>query len=368
MNIKNVVGGEDNIIVVTIDAKSLDDLFFSTDIHVAANLRLSVKMNGSESISSDYLPLSPLLSYDQIIEYTTVTGDRMDYDGFFRIKKNYSDVSLVDGHIGNVWRIIIDDYPAEKNLFGCEFNRNGYYTGEDNHDLKSLSFVTPIELKYLSFRGCDGLNKVDLSNVNTENVTTMRSMFCGCKSLTGLDLSSFDTRSVMDMSSMFSVCQSLTSLDLSSFDTRNVTDMGSMFDGCNSLIGLDLSSFDTKNVTYMSSMFRNCQSLTSLDLSSFDTKNVTDMYFMFRNCQSLTSLDLSSFDTKNVTNMFCMFYDCNSLTSLNLSNFSISENCLVSDMFHNCTNLKEIIMRGCDKTTIEMISKEKPEGAVIITD
>ena len=420
MNIKDVVGGEDNIIVVTINAKSLDDLFFSTDIPVAANLRLSVKMNGSESISSDYLPLSPFLSSDQIIEYTTVTGDRMDYDGFFRIKKNYSDVSLVDGHIGNVWRIIIDDYPAEKNLFGCEFNRNGYYTGKYNHDLKSLSFVTPIELKYLSFIGCDGLNKVDLSNVNTENVTTMRSMFWGCKSLTGLDLSSFDTRnvtnmynmfgdsesltnldlssfdtksvtdmafmfsscksltsldlssfdtrSVMGMSSMFSVCQSLTSLDLSSFDTRNVTDMGSMFNGCNSLTGLDLSSFDTKNVTYMSSMFRNCQSLTSLDLSSFDTKNVTDMYFMFRNCQSLTSLDLSSFDTKNVTNMFCMFYDCNSLTSLNLSNFSISENCLVSGMFHNCTNLKEIIMCGCDKTTIEMISKEKPEGAVIITD
>ena len=394
MNIKNVVGGEDNIIVVTIDAKSLDDLFFSTDIHVAANLRLAVKMNGSESISSDYLPLSPLLSKDQIIEYTTVTGDRMDYDGFFRIKKNYSDVSLVDGHIGNVWRIIIDDYPAEKNLFGCEFNRNGYYTGKYNHDLKSLSFVTPIELKYLSFIGCDGLNKVDLSNVNTENVTTMRSMFCGCKSLTGLDLSSFDTRnvtnmynmfgdsesltnldlssfdtkSVTDMAFMFSSCKSLTSLDLSSFDTRSVTDMSSMFSVCQSLTSLDLSSFDTRNVTDMGSMFNGCNSLTGLDLSSFDTKNVTYMSSMFRNCQSLTSLDLSSFDTKNVTNMFCMFYDCNSLTSLNLSNFSISENCLVSGMFHNCTNLKEIIMRGCDKTTIEMISKEKPEGAVIITD
>ena len=368
MNIKDVVGGEDNIIVVTINAKSLDDLFFSTDIPVAANLRLAVKMNGSESISSDYLPLSPLLSKDQIIEYTTVTGDRMDYDGFFRIKKNYSDVSLVDGHIGNVWRIIIDDYPAEKNLFGCEFNRNEYYTGKYNHDLKSLSFVTPIELKYLSFIGCDGLNKVDLSNVNTENVTTMRSMFCGCKSLTGLDLSSFDTKSVTDMASMFSSCKSLTSLDLSSFDTRSVTDMSSMFSVCQSLTSLDLSSFDTRNVTDMGSMFNGCNSLTGLDLSSFDTKNVTYMSSMFRNCQSLTSLDLSSFDTKNVTNMFCMFYDCNSLTSLNLSNFSISENCLVSGMFHNCTNLKEIIMRGCDKTTIEMISKEKPEGAVIITD
>ena len=423
MNIKNVVGGEDNIIVVTIDAKSLDDLFFSTDIHVAANLRLSVKMNGSESISSDYLPLSPLLSYDQIIEYTTVTGDRMDYDGFFRIKKNYSDVSLVDGHIGNVWRIIIDDYPAEKNLFGCEFNRNGYYTGEDNHDLKSLSFVTPIELKYLSFIGCDGLNKVDLSNVNTENVTTMRDMFLCCKSLTGLDLSSFDTRNVTNMYSMFAVsesltnldlssfdtksvtdmafmfqycksltsldlssfdtrnltimygmfggCESLTSLDLSSFDTRNVTDivgMNGLFEGCKSLTSLDLSSFDTRNVTTMRSMFSGCESLTSLDLSSFDTRNVTNMGSMFSSCKSLTSLDLSSFDTKNVTNMDRMFLYCNSMTRLNLSNFSINGNCQMDYMFYQCDNLKEIIMRGCDKKTIEMISKVKPRGAVIITD
>ena len=424
MNIKDVVGGEDNIVVVTIDAKSLDDLFFSTDIHVAANLRLSVKMNGSESISSDYLPLSPLLSYDQIIEYTTVTGDRMDYDGFFRIKKNYSDVSLVDGHIGNVWRIIIDDYPAEKNLFGCEFNRNGYYTGKYNHDLKSLSFVTPIELKYLSFIGCDGLNKVDLSNVNTENVTTMRGMFWGCKSLTGLDLSSFDTRNVtnmhnmfgesesltnldlssfdtksvtdmafmfqycksltsLDLSSfdtrnltimygMFDGCESLTSLDLSSFDTRNVTDivgMNGLFEGCKSLTSLDLSSFDTRNVTTMRSMFSGCESLTSLDLSSFDTRNVTNMGSMFSSCKSLTSLDLSSFDTKNVTNMDRMFLFCNSMTRLNLSNFSINGNCQMDYMmFTGCMNLKEIIMRGCDKKTIEMISKVKPRGAVIITD
>ena len=423
MNIKDVVGGEDNIIVVTINAKSLDDLFFSTDIPVAANLRLAVKMNGSESISSDYLPLSPLLSKDQIIEYTTVTGDRMDYDGFFRIKNNYSDVSLVDGHIGNVWRIIIDDYPAEKNLFGCEFNRNGYYTGKYNHDLKSLSFVTPIELKYLSFIGCDGLNKVDLSNVNTENVTTMRSMFCGCKSLTGLDLSSFDTRNVtnmydmfgdsesltnldlssfdtksvtdmafmfqycksltsLDLSSfdtrnltimygMFGGCESLTSLDLSSFDTRNVTDivgMNGLFEGCKSLTSLDLSSFDTRNVTTMRSMFSGCESLTSLDLSSFDTRNVTNMGSMFSSCKSLTSLDLSSFDTKNVTNMDRMFLYCNSMTRLNLSNFSINGNCQMDYMFYQCDNLKEIIMRGCDKKTIEMISKVKPRGAVIITD
>lgn len=474
MNIKDVVGGEDNIIVVTINAKSLDDLFFSTDIPVAANLRLAVKMNGSESISSDYLPLSPLLSYDQIIEYTTVTGDRMDYGSLFEFKRGDSALSLTDSHVGNAWRIYIEGSPVERNLFSCIFNKRSYddYIGNYNYDLKSLSFVTPIELEALSFSESGSLILADLSNVNTENVIDMFRMFQGCYSLTSLDLSSLDTRNVTNMGMMFGVCsaltnldlsgfdtrnvtnmsemffyctslaslglssfdtrnvtdmkrmfeechsltsldlssfytrdvanmnrmflncKSLTSLDLSSFDTRNVTDMEFMFGGCSSftsldlssfdarsvtnmycmfsgcsaLASLDLSSFDTKNVTDMSLMFQNCQSLTSLDLSSFDTKNVTDMNYMFSSCSSLVSLDLSGFDTKNVTGMYCMFYDCNSLTSLNLSNFSISENCLVSGMFHNCTNLKEIIMRGCDKTTIEMISKEKPEGAVIITD
>lgn len=35
-------------------------------------------------------------------------------------------------------------------------------------------------------------------------------------------------------------------------------------------------------------------------------------------------------------------------------------------MFYGCTNLKQIFMYDCDKTTIDMISKVKPEGAVII--
>ena len=391
MNIKNVVGGDDNIIVVTIDANSLDDLFFSTDIPVAANLRLSVKMNGSESISSDYLPLSPLLSYDQIIEYTTVTGERMDYNNFFGIRKNGSEISLTDSHIGNVWRIRIECSPVEKNLFSCHFNR---HINDDYHDLKSLSFVTPIELEALSFDCCRNLISADLSNVNTENdtnmygmfyccnslaslnlssfdtrkVRNMYGMFYGCHSLTSLDLLSFDTRNVTYMSWMFSACRSLTSLDLSSFDTRNVMYMDQMFAGCHYLTSLNLSSFDTKRVTNMYYMFGDCESLTSLDLSSFDTRNVTHMRDMFNGCESLTSLDLSSFDTRNVMNMYGMFADCKSLTSLDLSNFSINENCNVSSMFEGCTNLKEIIMRGCDKTTIEMIIKVKPEGAVIITD
>ena len=384
MNIKDVVGGEDNIIVVTINAKSLDDLFFSTDIPVAANLRLAVKMNGSESISSDYLSLSPLLSYDQIIEYTTVTGDRIDYGSLFEFKRGDSALSLTDSHVGNAWRIYIEGSPVERNLFSCIFNKRSYddNIGNYNYDLKSLSFVTPIELEALSFSESGSLILADLSNVNTENVIDMFSMFQGCYSLTSLDLSSLDTRNVTNMGRMFGVCSALTNLDLSgfdtrnvtnmsemffyctslaslglsSFDTRNVTDMKRMFEECHSLTSLDLSSFYTRDVANMNRMFLNCKSLTSLDLSSFDTRNVTDMEFMFGGCSSLTSLDLSSFDARSVTNMYCMFSGCSALASLDLSSFDTKNVTDMNSMFYNCQSLTSLDLSSFDTKNVTDMS------------
>ena len=356
MNIKDVVGGEDNIIVVTIDSNSLDDSFFSTDIPVAANLRLSVKMNGSESISSDYLPLSSLLSYDQIIEYTTVTGERMDYDSFFEFKRGNSVLSLTDdSHVGNVWRIYIEGSPVETNLFSCIFDKKRYYynyPGDFNFDLKSLSFVTPIELGLLSFSGCHTLVKADILNVNTKNVTNMNRMFNDCSSLVSLDLSGFDTKNVTRMSGMFSGCSGLTSLDLSGFDTKNVTSMSGMFRGCSGLTSLDLSGFDTKNLTDMSQMFGICSGLTSLDLSGFDTKNVTSMSGMFSGCSGLTSLDLSGFDTKNVTDMSQMFGNCSGLTSLDLSGFDTRNVMSLCTMFFNCSGLTSLDLSGFDTKNV----------------
>ena len=485
VNIKNVVCDKDNIIAVTIDGQSLGSTFLSTGVSVTANLRLSVKINGSESISSDYLPLSPSLLYDYIIEYTSVHDEAIGR--YFQI--NGSSGSFVDSYTGNTGRITFKDYhsPGEKSLFSCVFHCPSYSGPIQYSDLESLNFVTPIELSFLSFKECDRMIKADLSNVRTENVTDMKEMFSGCEDLAKLDLSSFDTGNVTDMSNMFSGCNALASLDLTSFDTGNVTNMSNMFSGCNALASLDLTSFDTKNVTNMCGMFRvdyhqnsslasldlssfdtknvtdmgqmfyRCDNLRSLDLSSFDTKNVTDMGQMFYRCYVLTSLDLSSFDTKNVTNMREMFYRCDNLTSLDLSSFdtknvtdmeamfygcrslasldltsfdtrrvtnmgqmfsyceslisldlsgfdttsamymgsmfrgcksltsldlsgfdmrrvgggSVSvpdEDWDLSWMFDGCDNLKEIIMRGCDKKTIDMISNVKPKGAVIITD
>ena len=183
------------------------------------------------------------------------------------------------------------------------------------------------------------LEKLDLSGINTAEVTSMRGMFYRCQSLTTLDLSSFNTAKVTDMSYMFYGCQSLTTLNLSSFNTAKVLNMSNMFDGCKSLTSLGLSSFNTAMVTNMSNMFLDCQSLTSLDLSSFNTAEVTSMYCMFEGCQSLTTLDLSSFNTAEVTSMYCMFYGCSSLQSLDLSSFNTVKVTDMSYMFEGCQAL-----------------------------
>ena len=192
------------------------------------------------------------------------------------------------------------------------------------------------------FYDCGGLTSLDVSNFDTSNVTNMRFMFIGCWDLTSLDVSKFDTSKVTNMSDMFFSCESLTSLDVSKFDTSKVTNMSNMFDYCESLTSLDVSNFDTSKVTDMSVMFNECTSLTNLDVSKFDTSNVTNMRSMFQGCSSLTSLDISNFDTSQVTDMSRMFNECSNLTSLDLRNFDTSKVTDMSNMFSSCSKLTQI--------------------------
>ena len=85
------------------------------------------------------------------------------------------------------------------------------------------------------FEGLKSLKSANLANLNTEQATSLNSMFADCSALTDIDLSGWDTRNVTDMSNMFDGCSSLTSLDVSGWDTSNAANMGGMFDGCGSL-------------------------------------------------------------------------------------------------------------------------------------
>ena len=86
----------------------------------------------------------------------------------------------------------------------------------------------------------------------------------------------------------------LTSLDVSKLDTKNVTTMIQTFLGCTNLTTLDLSNWNTSKVTNMDGMFNSCESLTSLNISNFDTSKVTFYGDTFKNCTNLTSVTVAN--------------------------------------------------------------------------
>lgn len=151
------------------------------------------------------------------------------------------------------------------------------------------------------------LNKVSSINVtdlDTSNVTNMYSMFYGCGesvvsfTITGLD--TWDTSNVIDMTCMFEDAGYNSTTfnigNIGNWDTSNVTNMGAMFynagySATTWVIG-DISGWKTSNVTLMTWMFSYAgrNAITELDLSGWDASNVTDMNHMFYKIESLQTV------------------------------------------------------------------------------
>ena len=209
-----------------------------------------------------------------------------------------------------------------------------YYSLADKVELHSDSSNMFLDLVNLA--------DIELSGLNTLNVTSMQSMFRNI-AVTSLDLSGFQTENVVDMSGMFFDAKNITNLDLTPLNTSNVTDMHYMFTNMNSLTSLNLSRINTSKVTNMDGMFWGVRNLPTLELSKFDTRNVTDMSQMFLYAEKITNLDLSSFDTSKVTKMFDMFNCMKSLTNLKFSKkFNTGQVQNMQGMFANLMNIQEI--------------------------
>ena len=245
-----------------------------------------------------------------------------------------------------------------------------WYTDKDNNSLYEISIGSENGSVEANTNGSgmfaylDNVSTLDLSGLDTSNMTSMSKMFYNSKSLTNIDTSGFDTSKVVNMNGMFWGCNNLKNIDVSNFKTSKVTDMNNMFADCSSLTTLDLSNFDTSNVLYMGNpysysyggMFRNCSSLVSLNISSFNTSKVKQMSNMFSGCSSLTSLDLSNFDTSNVTAMASMFDSCTNLKNLNLSSFNTSKVIYMDFMFINCSSLKELNVSSFNTSKVKQMN------------
>lgn len=130
------------------------------------------------------------------------------------------------------------------------------------------------------FKWCYNLTSITgISNLKTENVTSMSMMFYQCSSLTSLDLSGFNTSKVTSMNRMFEGCEKMVDLDLSSFETSSVTDMDRMFFGCFRLVTVYVSeNWTTSNVTQHESMFGQTGSLIGGNGTTDDNDHLDKEY------------------------------------------------------------------------------------------
>ena len=105
-------------------------------------------------------------------------------------------------------------------------------------------------LQYLFWQFPNLTTITGLTNLNTNSVESMRSMFEGCPELTSLDLSSFNTSNVTDMNSMFSGCTKLETIYVSrgwTTDKVSGTNGNDMFKSCSNLRGSQGSTLSTCN-------------------------------------------------------------------------------------------------------------------------
>ena len=204
-----------------------------------------------------------------------------------------------------------------------------------------ITFKEPLTNAHSLLSQCD-YESLDLSNFNSEKVTTFESMFNTCTNLKTVNMKNLNTKNVTNMRSMFMNCENLLELDLSSFNVENVTDTSGMFYGCQNLKALKCN-FNFKKAEDFNTMFEECKNLESLDLSKWSTTNtLINIGYMFSYCEKLKIIDLSNFDCSKIVGMTGLLRSCLSLTKVIFpNNFNINTVKNADDVFENCNALKE---------------------------
>ncbi len=226
------------------------------------------------------------------------------------------------------------------------------------------------------------VTSIDVSGLNTSNVTSMSSMFANQKYLTTVDVSTFNVSKVTSFQNMFSQCQAIDNLDLSNwqFTTTNNINLQGMFSWCSSLnniqlpsnfintkvtninqlftscglnIGdLDSSGWDTSGITTASNAFSDNSKTTAIDFSNLTFDNLTTSSAMLSSMSKVTTIDLTDMVGTKVTNASYMFNNDVLVTSIKLTNFNPTGSINASSMFTGCRALQFLDIRSFDLTKV----------------
>ena len=248
---------------------------------------------------------------------------------------------------------------------------------------------------YAWFQNFKNLTQIEgIENLNTENVTSMSSMFDSCSGLISLDVTNFNTANVTDMRYMFYCCYKLKEIYVSDkFVTDDVISSAYMFMGCNSLSGdidctpykavdktyaktaggyfrdkaydnrpwvkyadgtltflygykktLGENEYELNSGTHLPAWYGKSGNITKAVFdASFANARPTSCYSWFYDFGNLKQIEgIENLNTTNVTEMASMFYGCSQLTSLDVTHFNTENVVHMENMFINCSSLASL--------------------------
>jgi surface protein len=193
-----------------------------------------------------------------------------------QLLKKFPDVIYIDNSVTNISKLFdsmkLTKYPkiiCNSNVL----NMNGLY--------KQISgSVMPI-------------SNVDVSGLNTSNVTDISYMFQYFDTLTQINgIENFNTNKVTTMQDMFKGCTSIQELDLSGFSNSNnaLNRTNGMFNGCNNLIKIDIRNLTFSSVSSFSNMFGTTSSYGVPDNCEIIVKDATAKAWINTNFSRLTNV------------------------------------------------------------------------------
>ena len=134
------------------------------------------------------------------------------------------------------------------------------------------------------FAGNTKLTAVIISSGVTFENASMRLLFAKCAALETVKLH-MDTSAVTDMSYLFYGCEALETLDVSSLNTANVTTMKGMFSNCCKLKKLTgYEKWNTASLRSIAYMFNLTQQLKTVDLSRWTLGQLENSAWCFQKC------------------------------------------------------------------------------------
>ena len=94
-------------------------------------------------------------------------------------------------------------------------------------------------------------------------------------------------------------------IDVSKMDTTNVSTFNYMFRECSNLEEIDVSNFNSSSVTNVTGMFNNCVNIKKINMANFDIPlSSSKSSYLFAYCKKLAVLDISSFTSAGSSNAF----------------------------------------------------------------